>query len=53
MTERSRKICGYVREIKSSNPLLAYITSKGSVGDFIKRYLDETEASEECGRGMI
>lgn len=34
-------------------PLLAYITSKGSVGDFIKRYLDETEASEKCGRGMI
>lgn len=28
-------------------PMLAYITSKGSVGDFIKRYLDETKASEE------
>lgn len=28
-------------------PMLAYITSKGSVGDFIKRYLDETDASEE------
>ena len=28
-------------------PMLAYITSKGSVGDYIKRYLDETDASEE------
>lgn len=28
-------------------PMLAYFTSKGSVGDFIKRYLDETDASEE------
>ena len=27
-------------------PTLAYMTCKGSVGDFIKRYLDETEASE-------
>lgn len=28
-------------------PMLAYVTSKGSVGDFIKRYLDETAAAEE------
>lgn len=37
-------------------PLLAYITSKGSVGDFIKKIsyeTDETEASEECRCGMI
>lgn len=27
--------------------MIAYITSKGSVGDYIKRYLDETDASEE------
>jgi hypothetical protein len=27
-------------------PTLAYMTCKGSVSDFIKRYLDETEASE-------
>lgn len=28
-------------------PMLGYVTSKGSVGDFIKRYLDETAAAEE------
>jgi hypothetical protein len=27
-------------------PILAYKTCKGSVGDFIKRYLDESEALE-------
>lgn len=27
-------------------PMLAYITKKGSVGYYIKRYLDETDASE-------
>ena len=27
-------------------PTLAYMTCKGSVGDFIKRYFDETEISE-------
>lgn len=28
-------------------PMITYITSKGSVGDYIKRYLDETDASEK------
>lgn len=28
-------------------PMFAYITNKGSVGDYIKRILDETEAAEE------
>lgn len=28
-------------------PMLAYITSKGSVKDYIKRYLDETDVSEK------
>lgn len=27
--------------------MLAYITSKGRVGDYIKIYLDETDASEK------
>jgi hypothetical protein len=27
-------------------PILAYMTCKGSVGDFMKRYFDETEISE-------
>lgn len=27
--------------------MIAYITSKGSLGDYIKKYLDETDASEE------
>lgn len=28
-------------------PKIAYVTCKGSVGDFIKRYLTEIEASGE------
>lgn len=31
-------------------PMLVYITSKGSVGDYIKRYLDKTDASEKIRR---
>lgn len=51
-----RKFKQWVKEVekyalmsgKQNNevPTLAYMTCKGSVGDFIKRYLDETEALE-------